>query len=87
MAEKPVPPKSDSLIRAAPIAKKWSIGKVLNISVEFSVDIPLWDDGFIDVLNILKVAIRDFDQDTIALGSSCSYKSLNYIYINFSGGR
>ena len=46
------------------------------------VDIPLRNNGSIDVLDILKTAVHDFDQGTIALGSSRSYKSSNHIYVN-----
>ena len=70
------------LVSSAPVAKKQSIGKVLNISVKLPVDIPLWNDGSIDVLDILKTTVHDFDQGTIALGSSRSYKSSNHIYVN-----
>ena len=50
--------------------------------MDLPVDIPLRNDGSIDVLDILKTAVRDFDQGTIALGSSRSYKSSNHIYVN-----
>jgi len=70
------------LVSSAPVAKKRSIGKVLDIPVELPVDIPLRNDSSIDVLDILKTAVRDFNQGTIALGSSCSYKSSNHIYVN-----
>ena len=50
--------------------------------MDLPVDIPLRNDGSIDVLDILKIAVRDFDQGTIALGSSRSYKSSNHIYVN-----
>lgn len=33
-------------------------------------------------MNILKTAVREFDQDTIALGSSRSYKSSNHLNVN-----
>jgi hypothetical protein len=82
MIEKSVPLKSDLLVSSAPVAKKRSIGKVLDIPVDLPVDIPLRNNGSIDVLNILKTAVRDFDQGTIALGSSRSYKSSNHIYVN-----
>ncbi|RHZ81274.1 hypothetical protein Glove_122g114 [Diversispora epigaea] len=77
--ERPVPSKSDSLVLSAPVAKKRSIDKVLDISV----DIPLRNDRSIDILEILKIAVHDFDQGIIALGSSRSYKSSNYLYVNF----
>ena len=54
----------------------------MNIPVDLPVDIPLRNNGSIDVLDILKTAVRDFDQGTIALGSSRSYKSSNHIYVN-----
>ncbi|CAG8578482.1 2256_t:CDS:2 [Diversispora eburnea] len=58
VVKKPVPSKSDSLVLSAPIAKKRSISKVLYVSA----DIPLRDDSSIDILEILKTAVRDFDQ-------------------------
>ena len=78
MVKKPVPPKSDSLVSFAPVAKKRSISKVLDVSA----DIPLWGDRSIDILEILKTAVRDFDQGIISLGSSRSYKSSNHLYVN-----
>lgn len=76
--ERPVPPKSDTLILPAPVAKKRNIGKVLDIPV----DIPLQNNGSLDILEVLKIAVCDFDQGTIALGSSRSYKSSNHMYVN-----
>ncbi|GBB97673.1 hypothetical protein RclHR1_30330002 [Rhizophagus clarus] len=76
--EKPVSSKSDSLVSSTPIAKKRSISKVLDASA----DIPLRDDKSIDILKILKTAVRDFDQGIISLGSSRSYKSSNHLYVN-----
>ena len=78
MVKKLVPPKSDLLVSSAPVAKKRSISKVLDVSA----DIPLRGDGSIDILEILKTAVRDFDQGIISLGSSRSYKSSNYLYMN-----
>ena len=78
MVKKQVPPKSDSLVSFAPVAKKRSISKVLDVSA----DIPLRDDGSIDILEILKTAVCDFDQGIISLSSSCSYKSSNHLYVN-----
>src|SRR5437764_2915004 len=82
MIEKPALSKSDLLVSSAPVTKKRSIGKVLDIPVDLPVDIPLRNNGSIDVLDILKTAVHDFDQGTIALGSSRSYKSSNHIYVN-----
>ncbi|GBB85531.1 hypothetical protein RclHR1_12020001, partial [Rhizophagus clarus] len=76
--EKPVSSKSDSLVSSTPVAKKRSISKVLDASA----DIPLRSDGNIDILEILKIAVRDFDQGIISLGSSRSYKSSNHLYVN-----
>ena len=45
-------------------------------------DIPFRNDGSVDILEILKTAVRDFDQGIIALGSSRSYKSSNHLYVN-----
>ena len=71
--------QEDSLVLSAPVArKKRSIGNVMIISV----DIPLRNNGSIDILEVLKVAVREFDQGTIALGSSRSYKSSNHLYVN-----
>ena len=78
MVKKPVSSKSDSLVSFAPVAKKRSISKVLDVSA----DIPLRGDGSIDILEILKTAVRDFDQGIISLGSSRSYKSSNHLYVN-----
>jgi len=78
VVKKPVPPKSDLLVSSAPVAKKRSISKVLDVSA----DIPLRSDGSIDILEILKTAVRDFDQGIISLGSSHSYKSSNHLYVN-----
>ena len=78
MVKKPVPLKSDSLVSSAPVAKKRSISKVLDVSA----NIPLRSDGSIDILEILKIAVRDFDQDIISLDSSHSYKSSNHLYVN-----
>ena len=78
MVKKPVPPKSDLLVSPAPVAKKWSISKVLDVSA----DILLRDDSSIDILEILKTAIHDFNQGIIALSSFRSYKSSNHLYVN-----
>src|SRR3954454_2654597 len=78
MIEKLAPPKSDSSVFSAPVAKKRSISKVLDIST----DIPFRNDGSVDILEILKTAVRDFDQGIIALGSFRSYKSSNHLYVN-----
>ena len=40
------------------------------------------DNSSIDILEILKTAVCDFDQGIIALNSSHSYKSLNHLYVN-----
>ena len=45
-------------------------------------DIPFRNDRSVDILEILKTAIRDFDQGIIALGSFHSYKSSNHLYVN-----
>jgi len=45
-------------------------------------DIPFQNDGSVNILEILKTAVRDFDQSIIALGSSHSYKSSNHLYVN-----
>ena len=78
MVKKPVPPKLDLSVSSAPVAKKQSISKVLDISA----DIPLRSDRSIDILEILKTAVRDFDQGIISLGFSRSYKSSNHLYVN-----
>jgi len=78
VVKKPVSQKSDSSVFSAPIAKKWSISKVLDISA----DIPLQNNGSIDILEILKTAVRDFDQGIISLSSFRSYKSSNHLYVN-----
>jgi len=78
VVKKLIPSKSDSLVSSAPVAKKWNISKVLDVSA----DISLWSDGSINILEILKTVIRDFDQDIISLGSSRSYKSSNHLYVN-----
>ena len=57
MVKKPVPSKSDLLVSSASVAKKQSISKVLDISA----DIPLRSDGSIDILEILKTAVCNFD--------------------------
>ena len=57
MVKKPVPSKSDLLVSSASVAKKQSISKVLDISA----DIPLRDNSSIDILEILKTAVRDFN--------------------------
>ena len=57
MVKKPVSQKSDSLVFSAPVTKKQNISKVLNVSA----DIPLHDNGSIDILEILKIAVRNFD--------------------------
>src|SRR4051794_2645817 len=78
MIEKSALSKSDSSVFSAPVTKKRSIGKLLDIST----DIPFRNDGSVDILEILKTAVRDFDQDIIVLGSSRSYKSSNHLYVN-----
>ncbi|CAG8453531.1 10787_t:CDS:2, partial [Racocetra fulgida] len=40
------------------------------------IDIPLRANGLVDVLEVIKSAVRTFDQKTIALGSSRSYKTV-----------
>src|SRR5262249_18588459 len=76
---KPASSKSDSLVFSAPVAKKRSISKVLDVST----DIPFQNDESVDILEILKTAVCDFDQGIIALGSFRSYKSSNHLYVNF----
>ena len=78
MVKKLIPPKSDLLVSSAPVAKKRSISKVLDVSA----DISLRSNGSIDILEILKTAVRDFDQGIISLGSFRSYKSFNHLYVN-----
>src|SRR3954471_22358268 len=51
-------------------------------SINISIDIPFQNDGSVDILEILKTAVRNFDQGIIALGSSHSYKSSNHLYVN-----
>jgi hypothetical protein len=50
--------------------------------LDVSADIPFQNDGSVDILEILKTAVRDFDQGIIALGSFRSYKSSNHLYVN-----
>ena len=50
--------------------------------MDIPIDILLQNNGSLDILEVLKIVVRDFDQGTIALGSSCSYKSSNHIYVN-----
>ena len=57
MVKKPVPLKSDLLVSPAPVAKKQSISKVLDIFA----DISLQNDSSIDILKILKTAVSDFN--------------------------
>ncbi|CAG8447998.1 16907_t:CDS:2 [Funneliformis caledonium] len=45
-------------------------------------NISLQNDRFIDILEGLKIAIRDFDQSIIVLDSSRLYKSSNHMYVN-----
>jgi len=78
VVKKPVPPKLELLVSSAPVAKKRSISKVLDVSA----DIPLRDDSSIDILEILKTTVRDFNQGIIALDSFRSYKSSNHLYVN-----
>ncbi|CAG8717678.1 1348_t:CDS:2, partial [Acaulospora morrowiae] len=63
---------------SAPVTKKRSISKVLNVPT----NIPLQDSKSIDILKNLKTAVHNFDQGIITLGSSCSYKSSNHLYVN-----
>ena len=51
--------------------------------MDASTDIPFQNDRSVDILKILKTAVRNFDQGIIALGSSRSYKSSNHLYVNF----
>ncbi|GBB92828.1 hypothetical protein RclHR1_20610004 [Rhizophagus clarus] len=73
--KKPALPKPDS---STPVTKKRNISKVLDVPV----NVPLQDNKSIDILEILKTAVCDFDQSIIALGSSRSYKNSNHLYVN-----
>jgi hypothetical protein len=50
--------------------------------LDVSADIPFRNDGSVDILEILKTAVWDFDQGIIALGFSHLYKSSNHLYVN-----
>src|SRR5436305_9463948 len=50
--------------------------------MNISADILLQGDGSIDILEILKTAVRNFDQGIISLDSFRSYKSSNHLYVN-----
>ena len=58
VSERPVLSLKDTSILSAPISKKRSIGKVLDIPI----DIPLQNNESLDILEVLKIAVRDFDQ-------------------------
>ncbi|CAG8703618.1 14050_t:CDS:1, partial [Gigaspora rosea] len=47
-----------------------------------SVDVPLQANGFVNTLEVLKSAVRTFDQKTIALGSTRSYKYSNNLQVD-----
>ncbi|CAG8649183.1 39560_t:CDS:2, partial [Gigaspora margarita] len=47
-----------------------------------NIDVPSRTDGSVNILEILKSAIRMFDQNTIALGSIHSYKSSNRLNVD-----
>ena len=59
VSERPVLSLKDTSILSAPVSKKRSIGKVLDILI----DIPLQNNGSLDILEVLKIAVRDFDQE------------------------
>ncbi|CAG8798763.1 20012_t:CDS:2, partial [Racocetra persica] len=46
------------------------------------IDMPLRANGLVDVLEVIKSAVRIFDPKTIALGSSRSYKSSNHLLVD-----
>ncbi|RIB17010.1 hypothetical protein C2G38_2038091 [Gigaspora rosea] len=83
MARKPLADISNQqevLLPSAPIAgKKRSIGNIMDISI----DVPLRKNGSINILEVLKVVVHEFDQGTIALGSTRSYKNSNHMYVDF----
>ncbi|CAG8815095.1 24461_t:CDS:2, partial [Cetraspora pellucida] len=83
MARKPLADISNQQkvsLPSSPISgKKRSIGNIMDISA----NVPLRKNGFIDILEVLKVVVREFDQGTIALGSIRSYKISNHIYVDF----
>ncbi|CAG8688922.1 4247_t:CDS:2 [Acaulospora colombiana] len=72
------PFESDLSAFPGPVVGKRSIDNVSDMYV----DIPLRNDGSTDILEILKIAICEFDQGTIALGSSRSYKSSNHLCVD-----
>ncbi|RIA96633.1 hypothetical protein C1645_754464, partial [Glomus cerebriforme] len=45
------------------------------------IDVPLWANGSVNTLEVIKPTVCTFDQKTIALGSIRSYKCLNYLQI------
>ncbi|KAF0484103.1 P-loop containing nucleoside triphosphate hydrolase protein [Gigaspora margarita] len=47
-----------------------------------SVDLPLQANGFVNTLEVLKSAVRAFDQKTVALGSTRSYKCSNHLQVD-----
>jgi len=44
--------------------------------------LPLQANGTVDILEVTKSAVRTFDQRTIFLGSTRSYKSSNHLLVN-----
>ncbi|CAG8585344.1 8147_t:CDS:2 [Diversispora eburnea] len=46
------------------------------------MEIPLQTNKTVDILKVLKSAVRIFDQNTIALGSTHAYKSSNNLWVD-----
>ncbi|RIB30489.1 hypothetical protein C2G38_2152406 [Gigaspora rosea] len=61
--------------------RKASKASPLPVTPSF-VDVPLQADGSVDILETVKSTVRIFDQKIIALGSSCSYKSSNHLFVD-----
>jgi hypothetical protein len=45
------------------------------------IDVPLRGNGSVNILEVIKSAVRTFDQKTIALGFTCSYKCSNNLQV------
>ncbi|CAG8711924.1 17296_t:CDS:2, partial [Cetraspora pellucida] len=58
------------------------VQRLWNKASKAKKDVPLRANNTIDILEVMKLAVRTFDQNTIALGSARAYKSSNHLRVD-----
>ncbi|CAG8770299.1 14970_t:CDS:2, partial [Racocetra persica] len=78
-ARKTSPPPRDLATIDAPTKKQCVVPETSWFCPDMNM--PLQANGGVNTLEIIKSAVRVFDQKTIALGSTCSYKCSNHLQV------